>query len=126
MKPWFRTTLFLTAFNNFLGSLVFFPPFFLLRRLLGFPISHSFFLGVLWFYILLFGLVYAYFAIRAKADRSLIVVGLLGKAFFALYLLYFGISGQIPWLAALSGLPDLLFAFLFMLWLLETRKQSQA
>jgi hypothetical protein len=123
MTPWFRLTLYVTAISNFFGFLIFIPPSFLFRRLLGLPISHSFYLSVLAFYILLFALVYGYFAQKNKADRSLIFVGLLGKAFFSLALLYFSVFGDISLLTASVGFPDLVFALLFAIWLGQTREQ---
>ena len=125
MTPWFRLILFATAVTNMFGFLIFMPSSFLARRLLGFPISHSFYLLILAFYILLFGLVYGYFAQKNKADRSLIFVGLIGKAFFSLSLLYFAFIGNISFLTASVGFPDLVFAVLFAVWLVQSREQAK-
>lgn len=121
MKNWFRFTLFAAALTNLLGSILFLPSAGPFRAALALPDAHGLYFALLAFWILLFGLFFGYFALKKQADRSLILLSMLAKGFFALVLLYLGIRQEIPFLTALAGLPDLGFAVLFGIWLLQSR-----
>ncbi|MBX3132043.1 MAG: hypothetical protein KF689_01495 [Gemmatimonadaceae bacterium] len=79
------------------------------------PVDVSpFFAAQVGFTIALFGGVYAWMARQRVVPAPLLVVGGLGKlGFFALTLAY-AIAGQLPAQMAISALPDLAFALVFL------------
>lgn len=68
------------------------------------------------FTIALFGCVYAWLAVQQRINRALIVVGGLGKLGFFGFTLVYALAGDIPASMAVSALPDLALAALFLSW----------
>ena len=122
---WFRRALMATGVMNFAGFVAFLPPFPYLRRFAGFPEAENPFYGwliALW--ILFFGIAYLRLAVARTLDRTTVGLGAAGKASFFLVLIACGLQGQLPVTTALGGVPDLLFAILFILWLFRGREES--
>lgn len=75
-------------------------------------------------FILVFGLGYYFISQDLEKNSNIIKMGTIGKlAVFVIYLLDF-IKGEIPLLAFMMVVPDLIFALLFIKCLLDLSKQS--
>jgi hypothetical protein len=105
---------------NATGALIFAPPFPWVRQLFGLPDGHALYLWVLSIWILVFGVAYWSMGVSGQADRTFLAVGAAGKATFALALIAMAIGGQIPPVATLVGMPDLVIAGVFAAWLRRT------
>ena len=122
MEIWLRRALFATAALNILGVLTFWPGIALGPHFFGLPQNaHPLYLAIIAAWILIFGAAYLYQALAPRIDRLFLAVGAAGKASFVLIMLVFWLRGDIPALTALSSLPDLLFAALFVAYLARTR-----
>jgi hypothetical protein len=106
---------------NLGGVAVFAPPFPGLRNLVGLPDAHPLYLWVLTTWLPLFGIAYFWMGWTGKADRTFLAVGAAGKATFAVILLVLWGNGELPMIAGLVGLPDLVLAAIFAAWLWRTR-----
>lgn len=81
----------------------------------GVPHLYSWFLGYM---VLLFGATYAWMARQAVINRPLVVFSALGKSgFFAVASLCF-LVGELPFLTLVTAAGDLVFAAIFVWWLL--------
>jgi hypothetical protein len=121
MPPWLRTLLRAGLPINATGALFFAPPFPYVRDLLGLPAGHALYLWMLSTWIFAFGVGYWIVGTTGRADRTFLGTCAAGKASFALFLIAFAASGELPAVAALLGLPDLAMAVLFAAWLLRSR-----
>jgi hypothetical protein len=106
---------------NLGGVAVFAPPFPQLRNVVGIPEAHPLYLWVLTAWLPLFGLAYFRMGWTGRADRTFMAVGAAGKATFAATLLALWASDELPMTAGLVGLPDLVLAVVFAMWLWRTR-----
>lgn len=116
-----RRILAATAVMNIAGAPAFSPLGQGLRAAFGIPEAHVLWLWTVGTWIFLFGVGYAVMAATARADRTFLGVAAAGKASFGGLLAWMAATGELPMAAALAGLPDLVFAFLFLRWLLATR-----
>jgi hypothetical protein len=114
-----RYALAATAVMNILGSLAFTPAGAGLRASLGIPPAHAIWGLMVGSFILFMGLGYAALAISGRSERIFLAVAAGGKAAFAAIMISMGIAGEIPAVAAVSGLPDLVFAAIFARWVLR-------
>ena len=64
----------------------------------------------------LVGVVYAWLAIQRTINRTLVVVGALGKAGFFLLTVAYAVAGEVPVSMALQATPDLVLAIVFLWW----------
>lgn len=109
-----RKALAATAVMNVGGSIAFTPLGEGLRAGLGIPPAHPLWGLIVAAFILTMGLGYAALAKSGRLERTFLAVAAAGKASFALLLLGMGAAAEIPPLAAVSGLPDLAFAAIFV------------
>ena len=120
LDPRMRALLKASGPINATGALIFAPPFPWVREFFGLPGGHALYLWILSIWILVFGIAYWSMGSSGRADRTFLAVGAAGKASFALALLALALQGQIPPLAAVVGLPDLVIAGVFAAWLRRT------
>ncbi len=104
---------------NAIGALIFAPPLPWVRELFGLPGGHALYLWILSIWILLFGVAYSAMGLSGRIDRTFLWVAAGGKATFSLALVAMAMAGEIPFVAALVGLPDLALAGYFARWLLR-------
>lgn len=121
MPIWFRRVLRLAVFVNVAGAVTFFPLFTIGRRLLGLPITHSFYLYIVSIWILLFAGFFNWMLERNEANDALLLLSALGKLSFAVLIFVFIVLGQMGLLAGLAGLIDLALAALFIAFLRRER-----
>lgn len=121
LAPSMRRILAATAVMNIAGAPAFSPLGQDLCAAFGIPDAHPLWLWTVGIWIFLFGAGYAVMAASARADRTFLGVAAAGKLSFGGLLAWMAATGELPMAAALAGLPDLLFAFLFIRWLLVTR-----
>ena len=122
MEKWFRIALFATAAMNILGAFSFVPANRTGRELFGFPEAHPLYLWILATWIFAFGLCYLWMAIKQSRERLFIVIAAIGKFSFFGLLLILALLGELPLRAALGGVGDLIFAVLFVVWLVKDSK----
>lgn len=122
MEKWFRIALFATAAMNILGAFIFVPANSSLREQFGFPEAHPLYLWIIAIWIFAFGLCYLWMAIKQSRERLFIVIGAIGKFSFFGNLLILAMIGELPFRAALGGSGDLIFAVLFVIWLVRDSK----
>jgi hypothetical protein len=100
-----------------LGAVCFAPPVTFARAMLGLPESPFYgWLVSLWLFT--FGLAYLRMAVLNQPDRTMMMVGALGKVQYTVVVAVYGASVG-AWLAAASGLPDLVMAAVFTAWLVR-------
>lgn len=109
-----RRALAATAVMNIGGSIAFTPLGDGLRAGLGIPPAHPVWGLMVASFILTMGFGYAALAYTGRFERTFLAVAAAGKASFAVLLLAMGAAGEIAALAAASGLPDLVFAAVFV------------
>jgi hypothetical protein len=120
--PWFKKTLLATAVMNVVGFVSFLPQFPAARMMSGLPESgHPLYAWIVAVWILLFGIAYGRLAFIDTSERLFVQVGAIGKLSFFLLVLACTLHGDLPAWAPLSGVPDLIFAGLFFVWLSQTR-----
>lgn len=123
VPKWMRVALFATAAMNMCGAFAFVPAINSMRNAAGFPAeTHPLYLWVIAEFIFLFGVAYLACAVTARADRVLISIGAAGKLAFVGTISIFYLRGDLPLSAPLAVGGDLLFAILFILWLLASTK----
>jgi len=96
---------------------VFFPLYIQGRRLLGLPITHSFYLYIVSVWILLFAGAFFYMLKQDKVNHGVLLLSALGKLSFSVLIFLFILLGQMGILAGLAGLTDLWLAVLFIIFL---------
>ncbi len=125
LPTWMRRTLFATAVMNLLVAAAFVPAGATLRAVAGFPeAGHPFYLLTVGLFVLLFGLGYLWAAVTGRADRLFIAVAAAGKLSFVALLVGLWVAGTLPTRAPVLGMADLVFAMLFLRWLLSVRERS--
>ena len=113
-----KIALIATGVLNMFGAVLFLPASESLRISNGFPSGpHPFYLSIISSWIFLFGLCYLWLGVRGGQERLFLVIGAAGKAGFVVLTSLFAALGDIPVTTALSTLPDLVFAILFIYYL---------
>lgn len=122
LPRWMRVTMLTTAVMNVMGGITFIPAARALRELGGLPATAlPLYLATIGVFILIFGLAYLRSAFTGKADRLFVAVAAAGKlAFFGLLVWYWA-AGLLPGTAVTSGMGDLVFGSLFLVWLYQVR-----
>ncbi|HEY9877979.1 MAG TPA: hypothetical protein V6D29_05960 [Leptolyngbyaceae cyanobacterium] len=125
IATWFRYCLSATAIFNLFGAISFAPPiYYRTADSLGFPKYESpFLLWVLASWILIFGLAYAWLAIKAKPEYLFVAVAAACKVAIALFLIGFYLSGDLPAISLFAAAGDLLFALIFIIWIFLSQRQ---
>jgi hypothetical protein len=115
---WLRTAMFATAVMNFGAAVLFLPPSAALRALAGFPaVAPAVYLATVALFVALFGAGYLWVAMTGRADPLFVGLSAAGKTGFVVLVAGFAASGAVPWRAALAASADLVFAALFVRWL---------
>lgn len=117
LDPRMRALLLASGPINATGALIFAPPFPWVRHLFGLPEGPSLYLWIVSLWIGVFGIAYWSLGRSGRIDRTFLAVGAAGKASFALLLIALAITGEVPPLAVVVGLPDLAIAGVFTAWL---------
>jgi hypothetical protein len=119
LPGWMRTALLATAVMNGIGAILFLPPAEGLRALAGMPAGgHPLYLTTVSMFVALFGVGYLWFGLTGRADRFFIAFATLGKLSFFVLAFGFALAGAVSFRAALLAVGDLVFAVLFLRWLL--------
>jgi hypothetical protein len=124
--PFMRRVLRTTAVFNFGGALLFaFPAS--LGQVAGLPApAPHVYTAFLAFLVVLFGATYAWLARQPRIDRPLVAFAAAGKAgFFAVVSLCW-LFGEVPGRAVLGAGGDLVFALIFVWWLLADTATPEA
>jgi hypothetical protein len=120
MQNWFRYTLFATTIMNFTGAIVFALPIFGRGDIFKLPENaHPLYLSIISAWIFIFGVAYLWLALTAKPERFYIAVVTVCKLAIAFFFFIFWLTGDLPLLTASAGVGDLLFALIFIYWLLQ-------
>lgn len=77
-----------------------------------------------WVSVLSFGIGYAFVALDPTKNRGIVWLGMAGKMYVGLLFVLFWSKGHLQLAAMLGGLGDILFAFLFLLFLWQTRAMA--
>ena len=118
LPSWMRGALSATAAMNAVGAIAFAPPAGALRAVVGMPeADHPLYLAMVSMFVLLFGLGYLWSALAGQADRLFIAIAAIGKLCFFALLSWFWITNAMPLWAVTVGSGDLVFALLFLAWL---------
>lgn len=112
-ERFFRRALLATAVMNVAGGVVLLPPFPAARSLVGVPEAPPVYGWLLASFVLLFGAGYWRLAHGGREERLFLQVAAAGKTAFALILAASWLAGELPFVAALAGTPDLVFAAIF-------------
>jgi hypothetical protein len=107
---------------NVVGAICFSPPYPGARQGIGLSEPAPFYLWLLSAWILAFGVAFFYQGWTGRANRGILALATWGKGVFGGMLLGMGIVGELPLgMAAMAGLPDLVLAVVFGVWLWRTR-----
>jgi hypothetical protein len=114
-----RNALFATAAMNLLAGLGFLPPAAGVRALAGLPPGeHPVYLTTVALFVMTFGVGYFWVAAANRPERLFITLGAIGKLGFFLIVLGCWLMGSLPGMAAVMASADLVFAVIFIAWLL--------
>ena len=117
--------MFATAAMNIIGSLAFLPAIHALRGMSGFPVAAPpVYLLTIGAFILIFGVAELWVAVTGVADKLFVAVSAAGKLAFFAILVWCWAAGTLPALAVLSGLGDLVFGSLFLIWLYTANSRA--
>ena len=121
---WIRIALISTGILNIFGGVLFLPGAESLRTANGFPAgSHPLYLSIISSWIFLFGICYLWLGFRGGNERLFLVIGAAGKSAFVGLAFLFAAFGDIPVTTALSTIPDLVFAAIFVFYLVTSQKE---
>ena len=110
-----------TAVMNFGAAVLFLPPAGALRALAGFPeAAPAVYLATVALFVALFGAGYLWVGVMGRAEPLFVALSAAGKAGFVTLVVGFAAAGDVPWRAALVASADLVFAALFVRWLVAT------
>lgn len=110
---------------NMAGAVMFLPPGRFMRELGGLPeAGNSFYSVIVSLWIFFFGVLYLRLAFSKTQERFFVLVGALGKSSFTVLLAVLALTSELPARAALAGIPDLIIAIIFFVWLYKTRSNS--
>ena len=119
LPSWMRNALFATAAMNLFAGIGFLPPAAGLRGLAGFPAGeHPLYLTTVALFVLTYGVGYLWVAVANRPERLFITLAAVGKLGFFAIVLGCWLAGSLPAIAALAGSADLVFALIFVAWLL--------
>jgi hypothetical protein len=114
-----RNALFATAAMNLFAAVGFLPPAAGLRALAGLPPGeHPVYLTSVALFVLLYGVGYFWVAAANRPERLFITLAAIGKLGFFTIVLGCWLGGSLPAIAALAASADLVFAVIFVAWLL--------
>jgi hypothetical protein len=114
-----RRVLWATVVFNLGGGLLFAFPDSVLGQLAGLPAPvPRIYTTLLAFFVLLFGGAYAWLALQPNIDRPLVAFAAIGKAGAFAVIFIFWVLGEAPARGVLAATGDLIFAGLFLCWLL--------
>jgi hypothetical protein len=125
MTKLMKTALLATALMNFFGAVLFVPflPFF--REFYGLPNAvHPLYLWIISSWIFFFGLCYLWLGLTSRRESLFLVIAAAGKISFAILMIAYWISGDIPAKAAAGSLSDLFFGLFFLFYLWQTRNDE--
>jgi hypothetical protein len=121
-----RCVLWATVVFNLGGGLLFAFPASVLGQLAGLPAPvPGIYATLLAFFVLLFAGAYAWLALQTNIDRPMIAFAAIGKAGAFAIIFIFWALGQAPGRGVLAATGDLVFAGLFVYWLLNTRQSAR-
>lgn len=118
---WMRRAMFATAAMNILVAAAFLPAARSLRELAGMPDAHPFYLLTVGLFILLFGIVYLWMAIRGRGDRFIVAWSAAGKLGFFALTVHLWRVGELPLRTPGLAAADLVFGGLFLFWVITAR-----
>jgi hypothetical protein len=114
-----RNALFATAAMNLFAGIAFLPPAAGLRALAGFPPGeHPVYLSTVALFVLLYAAGYFWVAAANRPERLFITLAAIGKLGFVVVVTGCWLAGSLPARAALAASADLVFAVIFIAWLL--------
>ena len=123
LEKWMRLALFASVPVNFMGAVVFMPPFPGLRAQLMFPETHPFYLWILSIWIFAFGCSYLFMAVTERRDRIFAATAAIGKLSFSVLLIAYAMKGTVPVSTAASGLVDFTLGSIYLVWVVTTRNE---
>ncbi len=128
IAAWFRYCLAITAVFNGFGALSFAPPVYrLMAGKLGLTSEVSdFSLWVIASWILIFGVGYAWLAIKGKPEPLFIAVAAACKLAIAFLFFYYWFIGELPLFSLIAGVGDLILAVIFLFTLFSNQASSRA
>ena len=109
-----RRILSVAAIINIVGGVVFFPYSSLARQVLGLPITSSFYLLLVSFWIFLFAGMFIWMLQRDEVNEGVLLLSALGKLSFAALVFAFVLSGKMGILMSFAALIDIVLAVLFL------------
>ena len=119
LPSWMRNALFATAAMNLLAGLGFPPPATGARALMGMPPGERpVYLATVALFVITFGIGYFWVAAANRPERLFITLAAIGKLGFFTIVLGCWIAGSLPGIAAVAASADLVFAAIFVAWLL--------
>jgi hypothetical protein len=119
LPSWMRNALFATAAMNVFAGLGFLPPAAGARALMGMPPGEQpVYLLTVALFVITFGVGYFWVAAANRPERLFITLAAIGKLGFFVIVLGCWIAGSLPGIAAAAASADLLFAAIFVAWLL--------
>ena len=126
LQKWMRIALGLTAVMNIGGALAFAPLTKAGPEMLNLPGPvHPIYLWMIAEFIAVFGVAYAWCAVKGRAPRLFIAMGAAGKLLFFGTLVAFWMTGALKLEAAAGGIGDLIFGGLFLFWLYTVRDGAE-
>jgi hypothetical protein len=121
-----RCVLWATVVFNIGGALLFAFPASAIGQLAGLPAPvPGIYATLLAFFVLLFAGAYAWLALQTNIDRPMIAFAAIGKTGAFAIILIFWALGEAPARGVLAATGDLIFAGLFVYWLLNTRQSAR-
>jgi hypothetical protein len=118
MELLFRRALIITGFANLAGALLFAPLYPTLRAQVGLPpATQPFDAWLVSWWTLCFGLAYLRLGFSRRNEPLFVAVAAAGKLSLVVLLIVIWQQGTIGAPAALAGIPDLVFAAIFLAWL---------
>lgn len=123
MTKLMKRALIATAVMNVFGALLFVPPVTFFRKFFGFPAdTHPLYLWIISLWIFFFGICYLWLGLTERREPLFLAIAAAGKISFSLLLIIYAAGGEIPAMAAASGLLDLFFGLFFIGYLWKSAK----
>jgi len=118
-----RRVLWASVVFNFAGALLFAFPASTAGQLAGLPLpGPRIYTTLLAYFVALFGCAYAWLACQPNIDRPLVAFSAIGKAGAFAVIFYSWVVGAIAARCVVAAMGDLIFAALFILWLVAARR----
>jgi hypothetical protein len=123
-ERYYKNFFIVAAVWNWVATVPFFFAYeqifaFLGMRMPIYPVTLQLFLSLAF----VFGIGY-YWVSRNLMNLEIVKMGVVGKILVFLLFLYYAAIGNIPWLLVLPGIVDLIFAILFMEYLLRVKREA--